>query len=264
MHNRENAQDFSVGSYKTLQCKITLNLNGLYPESNQLASLLKSFDMVQHVRGATHMDGHTLDLVVSHVTDDVVQACEVGDFISDHNAIFLALKSSKSHPVRKVTSFRKIKPIVLSEFVNDILSSELSKPLPSHVDDVALYNAVIRMLLDKHAPVRTRSRAQRKPQPWINKAILEAKRIRRQCERRWRKSTSATCRIAYKESCEEVKKRIQEAKSTYFIKQIENFDKDQQKLFQIVNNLLGFGKPSALPKYTTASSLAETFNEFFI
>ena len=189
------------------------------PESNQLTSLLKSFDMVQHVRGATHIDGHTLALVVSRVTDDVVQGCEVGDFISEHNAIFLALKSSKSHPVRKVTKFRKIKSIVLLEFVNDFQSSELSQPLPSHVDDiVALYNAVLRMKLDKHAAVRTRSISQRKPQPWINKAMPEAKRIRRQRERRWKKSTIATCRTSYKESCEEAKKKIQEANSTYFIK----------------------------------------------
>ena len=147
----------------------------------------------------------------------------------------------------------------------DILSSSLSKPLPHHVDEiVAQYDRVLHELLDKHAPVKSRACAERSIQPWMNSSILDAKWTRRQCERRWRKSKLTVHRQAYKECCEEVRKRIKEAKSTYFVKQIEDCEKDQKKLFKIVDKLLGCGKSSVLPEYTTANSLAQTFNEFFI
>ena len=97
----------------------------------------------------------------------------------------------------------------------------------------------------------------------MNAEILEAKRVRRRYERRWRKSSLTVHRQAFKTSCEDVKKKIRESKSTYFIKQIDACGKDQRKLFKIVNNLLGRGKPSSLPEYTTPIALAETFHEFF-
>jgi hypothetical protein len=234
-------------------------------ESQQLTSLINSFNLVQHVSGATHVSGHTLDLVLSRAADDVVQGCEVSTFISDHNSILFSLKAGKSHPTRKITESRNVKSIDVNDFNNDILASDLTKPLPSRTDDVvSKYNTVLRELLDKHAPLKTRAIAQRQTQPWVNPEIIEAKRVRRQCERRWRKSSLCVHRIAFKESCEEVKNRIKEAKATYFIKQINDCDNDQRKLFQIVDKLLGRGKPSLLPEYSVASVLAKTFNEFFV
>ena len=235
------------------------------PESSHLTSLLDSFDMVQHVNGATHIDGHTLDLVVCRATDDIVRTCEVGPFISDHNSILLSLNAGKSHPPKTKTKFRKIKSIVTTDFNNDVLSSNLTKPLPSPPDEiVSLYNTVLTELMDKHAPEKSGVFVQRHPQPWMNESILKAKRFRRKCEGRWRKSPLTVHRQIYKESCEAVRKSIQEAKSTYYIKQINDCNGDQRKLFQIVDKLLGRAKTSILPHYTTASILAETFNNFFI
>ena len=202
---------------------------------------------------------------MSRATDDIVQTCEVGPFISDHNSILLTLNSGKPHPNRTETKFRKIKSIVRSDFNDDVLASSLTKPLPSPVDEVvAQYNSVLQELLDKHAPEKTHAIVQRQLQPWMNDSILEAKRLRRQSERRWRKSPLTVHRQIFKDSCEEVKKRIQEAKSTYFIKQIEDCDKDQKKLFQIVDKLLGRGKISVLPEHDSATVLAGIFNNFFV
>ena len=185
-------------------------------------------------------------------------------FVSDHNSILFSLKTGKSHPVRKITEFRNVKSIDVNDFNNDILASDLIKPLPSRTDDVvSKYNIVLRELLDKHAPLKTRAIAQRQTQPWVNPEILEAKRVRRQCEKRWRKSSLSVHRIAYKESCQEVKNKIKKAKATYIIKQIDDCDKDQRKLFQIVDKLLGRGKPSLLPEYFIASVLAKILINFF-
>ena len=57
---------------------------------------------------------------------------------------------------------------------------------------------------------------------------------------------------------------IEEAKTSYFIKKIEDCESDQGKLFQIVNKLHGREKSSSLPEYTTPSAMGRTFNEFFV
>ncbi len=221
--------------------------------------------MEQHVSDSTHVDGHTLDLVVSRVTDEVVQCCEVGPFISDHNSILISLKSGKHHAIRKKTTFRKIKSIDIQKFSDNIESSGLQQPLALDVNEmVSSYNTVLQELLDTHAPKKMRAIAQRQSQPWMNDDIAAAKRIRHQYERLWRKTKLTVHRIAYKDSCEEVKKLIKEAKSSYFIKQIKDCEKDQKKLFQIVNNLLGRGKSSHLPEFSSAATLAEIFKEFFV
>ena len=58
-------------------------------EVDWLNALFEAFGLEQHTNGPTHIDGHTLDLVVSRTTDDIVQTCRVGDFLSDHNIIHI-------------------------------------------------------------------------------------------------------------------------------------------------------------------------------
>ena len=57
---------------------------------------------------------------------------------------------------------------------------------------------------------------------------------------------------------------IEKAKTSYFVKKIEDCESDQGKLFQIVDKLLGREKSSSLPEYTTPSVMGGTFNEFFV
>ena len=75
--------------------------SGSDSEATDLQSLFDCFGLVQHVHGATHIEGHTLDLVVSRASDDIVHSCEVGSFILDHNAIHIAFKVAKPHPSKK-------------------------------------------------------------------------------------------------------------------------------------------------------------------
>ena len=132
------------------------------PETLQLTSLLSSFGLIQHVQGPTHIGGHTLDLVVSRSTDDVVQSCEVGDFLSDHNIINIVFRAGKPHPIRKQIKTRKIKSIDIQNFCTDLRESCLNSTESLHVDDlVSRFNAVLRALLDKHAPEKTRTVVER-------------------------------------------------------------------------------------------------------
>ncbi len=231
-------------------------------EGSQLSALFESFDLAQHVTGPTHIDGHTLDLVISRATDDIVKSCEVGCFISDHNCIHTILKVANPHPITKNVSYRKIKAINAENLTKDIESSDLMN-LPA-TNKISCYNIVLQRLLDNHAPVKTRSVAVRPSQPWIDVDILHAKRARRKAESQWRKTGLTAHRQQYKDHCEKVKDLIKKAKADFFSKQIDECSGDQKKLFQIVDKLLGRDKKDILPHFIDASAIPETFKNFFV
>lgn len=53
---------------------------------NELHNVLESFDLIQHIRGPVHEQGHTLDLVMSHGFNvEHVDIIEI--LISDHKSI---------------------------------------------------------------------------------------------------------------------------------------------------------------------------------
>ena len=202
------------------------------PEATSLKSLFDCFDLVQHVNGTTHKDGHTLDLVISRATDNLVQSCEVGSFVSDHNAIYITLNCCKPHPIRRKISFRKIRSINTDAFMRDIESSELTGSLPNDVDViVSRYNRILQELLDKHAPVQTGTIAQHTTQPWMDKTITEAKKKSRKAEVLYRKDKSTDNRNEYMKQCKLVKDSIQRAKRTFFTHKINECGNDKKKTF---------------------------------
>ena len=153
----------------------------------------------------------------------------------------------------------------MSQLISDLNSSRLVTEDPDTVDDaVALYNTVLQDLLEKNAPISSRSIAEREPQPWISEDILSAKRDRRSTEKMWRKSNLTVHKLIYKEKCEIVKELIQKSKSKYFLSKITQCEGDQKKLFGIVDSLLGRGKPKQLPTRLGPLELAHAFNDFFV
>ena len=50
------------------------------------------------------------------------------------------------------------------------------------------YNSTLSALLDKHAPLRTRTRVSRPVVPWYSNEINDAKRSRRKADRKWRRT----------------------------------------------------------------------------
>lgn len=149
-------------------------------ERKQLADILESFGMTQHVNGETHIKGHTLDLVMSRTVEGTVASCSISDYISDHNAILVQLTTSRSHPPRISVSTRKVRGIQIPSLDHDISPSSLATALPDDVDRaVDDYNEVLGKLIDKHAPLKTHQVAERLMVPWMNEIILNLKRQRR-------------------------------------------------------------------------------------
>jgi hypothetical protein len=234
-------------------------------EKKQLAELLDAFSLTQHVDGPTHSHGHTLDLVISRTEEDIVAECCVSDFISDHNAILMTMNTGRDHPPRKTVTFRNLRAIQISSLNEDVASSSLPVSVSGNVDVlVDSYNSVLEELLDKHAPLQSRSVAERTARQWMSDDILEVKRLKRKYEKLWRKSKLTVHRLEFRRYCLELKELICKTKSKFYLDKIKNCDGDQKQLFKIVDKLLGRGKSRALPEAHSHLSLAENFNDFFV
>ena len=138
------AGDFNI-HVNNLSCSI----------AQRFRSTTESFGLIQHVNQSNHEAGHTLDLVFSRETDDLLYDCNVLDFISDHCAVHWRVKSHRPlYPRRKIT-FLRMKSMVHEEFLADLTKLPL---FVDPADDVnaflAQYNTGLASVLEFHAPLR--------------------------------------------------------------------------------------------------------------
>ena len=68
----------------------------------------------------------TLDLVITHNSDNVIKGRPISDnFISDHCSVLCSLSAPRPSPIVKQISFRKLKTLDLTAFKDDISRSDL-------------------------------------------------------------------------------------------------------------------------------------------
>ena len=152
-----------------------------------MRDILYSAGIKQHISGRTHKNGHTLDLIISRECDDLVMnPFVIHGMPSDHSAVRCNLNVSRPKLSKQTVKFRKYKDIKLHELQSDILSSDLNKDEDSNEIDnlVEKYDSTLRELVDKHAPEVERSISLRPHAPWYNDSLREAKRKKRQLERK--------------------------------------------------------------------------------
>ena len=132
--------------------------------------------------------------------------------ISDHLVISFSLNMTKPPRQKKDIVCRKIKRINFNSFNSDINESNLMSDTSDLSSLVKNCEHLLSTLLDKHAPMRRRIIIVRPQAPWYNANITEAKRLRRQLERKWHSSKSLSDRIAFVNQCKAVNSLIYESK----------------------------------------------------
>ena len=62
-------------------------------DANKLSDFFESVGLQQHVEQYTHVQGHTLDLVISRRSDNIIEDSPCVDrFLSDHGTVLFSLK----------------------------------------------------------------------------------------------------------------------------------------------------------------------------
>ena len=133
------------------------------------------------MKDSTHKEGHTLNLIITRCSDVVLAAPpKVDRFISDHVSVCCRLIPEKPPAVEKLVTYRKYRSIDMELFKNDLVTITYSlcqPPLTTEtpiygVDKLAKdYNSTLRMLIDCHAPLKSKTLKAYPSVPWYTTEI---------------------------------------------------------------------------------------------
>ncbi len=145
-------------------------------DANKFMDILDSFDLFQFIKEPTHINGNTLDLVITRASDNLINSAHVSCMLSDHGAIHCRLNLAKPKRLKQRISFRKFKTINHQEFDMDIKKSDLLNSTETDLEKLTVqFDSTLRNILDKHAPLMHRNITTRPTNPWYNSDIAEAK-----------------------------------------------------------------------------------------
>lgn len=154
--------------------------------------LSEAFDLVQLLKGPTQIQGHTLDLVMSHgfsVCD--IEICDHS--FSDHKPIIFNISLSsnivKSHVPAylpwKISGTTSASFSSLFEMFSQ--SSDLASPDLSPVELLRCFNSARTTILDSVAPLRPKHH-KLIPEPWLNSTTCALRHVEWQKENGKRRS----------------------------------------------------------------------------
>ncbi|XP_067030517.1 uncharacterized protein [Acropora muricata] len=227
--------------------------------------LLNTINLTQRVKVPTHKDNNTLDLIITRKDELTATNFSVHDpVISVHLALHCNLQADKPQNIKKRINYRKFRSINTDDFQHDIVNLALySSPKTVLAELSDQYHSVLSSILDKHAPLETKTVIQRPVAPWYSEKIATEKTQLRKLERRWRHSGLLTDRQAYVTQCLLLKNLIFTTKMDYYSSLIDDAGSDSKALFRNINHLLHRKPDKLYPSCTSASDLANTFANFF-
>ena len=231
--------------------------------AKKFLDLLDSLNLEQHVVGPTHRGGHTLDLIITRKSDVFISNVNLlHDSPSDHNFITFNVKLARAPLSKKMVNLRKWKDLNITDFKNDILTSELVASPAKELEALAAqYDRVLHDLLDKHLPIKTHKITLRPHAPWYDDTVRKAKREKRQYERRWQSSKLEVDRHLYRDQCARYNSILNTAKRNHHKSQIEECD--DRDLFRLVNRMSCVRSENNYPDRETPEALATDFSVFF-
>jgi hypothetical protein len=171
------------------------------PEVRHYQNSLSSAGFHQYITVPTHISGNTLDHLMTRVDDDIIVNYWVEDnAVSDHFVVKCTIRCKKPTPKKVSCTRRDFRTIDGQAFAQDLNNAvcDISDSIVDVNDLVDQFSTSCVTLLDKCAPFKTRTRSTRCRLPWFDEDIFKARRVRRQYERKWRKSKSENDRTCYR------------------------------------------------------------------
>jgi len=243
------------------------HVNAPVPSSDtHFLTLLDTFSLTQHVDFPTHTSLHTLDLLITRSSSNLISIVTCADpGLSDHLALLCTLSiPTRTMPSRITKSIRSFRSINTVAFAKDIQSSSLTHSPANSVEAyLDQFNSTLSLLLDKHAPLKTVSCVARTHKPFITEEIRKEKSKRSKLETLYRRTHSPINFHNFKTQSRLVAKLITSSRRTYFKSLISNSAKQPKKLWSALNSLLSRSSPNILPSTSSPASLATSFCDFF-
>ncbi len=198
--------------------------------------LLDDHDLVQHMKGPTHISGNTLDLIISRQADSLICNGSVYQdiYMSDHMSVIGYLNAAKPPPQTKKMTFRKTKDIDILDIRTDLESRLFPLPDSDASSLVGHYNSVVSDIMDLHAPTTEKTINIRTCPLWYTKQIKEERKVRKTLETKWTRCKSEENQTVYTQQKNFVNNLIEKEKRDHWTTQVADAKGDQKKLFSIV------------------------------
>ena len=129
---------------------------------------------------------------------------------------------------------------------------------------VKTYNSQLESVIDKHAPVQSKTITIRPNTEWYTDELRNSKRECRRAERKMRKTKLTIHQQLYKEKCIQTNKQLLKCKRDYYSNKIAEISNSQKQLHRITSDLIGNKREVVLPSYQNENDLSNRFCEFFL
>ncbi|KAK3756066.1 hypothetical protein RRG08_015375 [Elysia crispata] len=157
-------------------------------KAEEFSKLIESVNLTQLVNNSTHMNGHILDLIITHKKEQIVSSLKVDDCdISDYSCIHFDLNLQKPKAEKKKVTYRKTRKINSDTLRKLIVDSNVTEKVSSK-ETVHDKVETVEAELDLLAPVKTKNVPIRPNSHWYTDELRTLKQERRCAERKWRKS----------------------------------------------------------------------------
>jgi hypothetical protein len=246
--------------------------DGTAANTRSFNDLIAAYGLEQCVQGPTHKHGHTLDLVLVRSGSTRKPCISVFDpCLSDHTAVFCEMPLGRPARLKRSVSYRQIKRIDRTAFIDDISQSEADLSGESVPDQNSFsselaaqsYDRVLTSLLDRHAPLKNAVITDRRRAEWYTPELRAAKQERRRLESMWMKTGLRVHEESYKMKKNEYNRLVIQTRAAHLHGIIAENVHDPKRLFTLSSKLLGNERPHALPSGKPDADLVEDFNDFF-
>ena len=236
-------------------------------DTDKFLSILSSCGLSQHVNFPTHITSkHTLDLLITPSVSSLNPTVTYSPTsASDHYPVISTLSLSRPRPpVLTTRYYRCLKSINMLKFQLDIRSSKLLTKPPTGLSElVSCYNTTLSLLLDKHAPLKSKTVSQKPNNPWYTPALHSLKSACRRLHRIWASSHSAIDLTNLRSATNHYHASILKSKRSYYKSLISSSKSDSKKLWCTINNLLLRRSDPVLPSSDNTTELCNKFSSFF-
>ena len=148
---------------------------------------IESLGLSNQVSFPTHRLQNTLDTVITTEDSDIISGTHQGSLFSDHYIIHYTLTPSKLTELKRIC-YRKTKDMNI-----DHLKIKINQALLTNHDynssDIIVhnYNKALTKVMDKLAPVKTKTVSDKLKLPWFDDSLACEIRKRRRLEKIWHK-----------------------------------------------------------------------------
>ena len=158
--------------------------------SKRFKELIDIYNLKQHIPVPTHEKGHTLDVVITPNIEFYLGNINISKLdLSDHFLVDFNIICEPAERLSKTITYRSIKNADMEKFRREV--KERLDVLPqtnNMLDRVHDYNTTLANLVEEHAPRKTKEIKVVPEAPWFNAEYAEQRKLRRNAEKKYRKS----------------------------------------------------------------------------